>query len=121
MLVIGLSERSVVTLQNRMEWSELATYSGVSLGLASHGVLGKKRESTLTLRIRDPSFGVDILANNMLCSMNLEAVSTFRTCSDGWIVIRSQWKLKDLRSLSLDQRYGSLATFIQGNGTPNWT
>jgi len=56
--IIAPCERLLQTLRFQLEWSELALYSGVELGLASRGELGKKLEAMLTLRIPYPSSGV---------------------------------------------------------------
>ena len=51
--VIGLCEQSVLTLQSRLEWSELAKFTGVELGLGSHGELGE--EAGLDAYVKDPN------------------------------------------------------------------
>lgn len=92
--VIARCERLLQTLRNQLEWSELAGCSGVELGLASRGELGKKQVCMLTLRIRYPSSGVATMVNQMLSSMNFGEQSRSRTFSDGWTDIRSTWRSK---------------------------
>jgi len=93
--VTGLSERSALTMRNQLEWSELVSYSGVKLALASQGEPGKKPDWKLTLKIREPNSGADTKARNTLLSMNLEVELISVTCCGGWIVIQSSWRLKD--------------------------
>lgn len=92
--ITGLCEQSLLTMQNRLDWSELVGYSGVQLELASQGELGNLRDWTLTLKTPVQNGGVDILAMRLLLSMNFEVQSTSVTSCVGWTVIQSQWKLK---------------------------
>lgn len=93
--IIELSEPSLVTIRNQLEWSELATFSGVELAVVSHAELGKKREWTLTLNVPCQNSGVATVAKKTLSSMNFVEVSRSATCSDGLIDIQSTLKLRD--------------------------
>jgi len=93
--VIELSGQSALTIQNQLEWSDLATCTGVELGVESLGVLGKRQVWTLMLKIQTQSFGVGTMARNMLSLMNLEEESMCLTSSDGLTAIQSVWKSKD--------------------------
>ena len=104
--VIGLCEQSVLTLQSRLEWSELAKFTGVELGLESHGELGKRQAWTLMLKIQTRSFGVGTVARELLSSMNFEEESMCLTSSDGLTVIQSTWKSKAVPVLWQPQRSG---------------
>ena len=104
--VIGLCEQSVLTLQSRLEWSELAKFTGVELGLGSHGELGKRQAWTLMLKIQTRSFGVGTVARELLSSMNFEEESMCLTSSDGLTVIQSTWKSKAVPVLWQPQRSG---------------
>jgi len=105
--VIELSEQSMQTLRNQLEWSDSALYFGVKLELVSRGVLGMKQEWMLILKIPGPSFGAVTEVKKMLLSMNFEEVSMSRTSYDGWIDIQLLWKLKAGRMCMSPQRYGS--------------
>jgi len=115
--VTGLSDKLVQTLRNQLEWSELASFSGVELELASQALLGKELDWTLTLKIPGRSFGAAMEAKKMLLLMNFEVVSTSDTYLDGSIVFQSLWKLKeDPVYLTLSQ-FGLLQTSTQESGT----
>lgn len=94
-------------LQNRLEWSELAMYSGAELVVESRGVLGKKPERTLMLKIPKLNFGAVTGVNRMLLSMNFEVQSELHTYCDGWIDIQCAWKLKDHQCLCKQVNCGS--------------
>lgn len=97
--VTGLSVRSAQTMRNRLEWSDLVTVSGVELNLGNRGMLGQQPVSTLTLKIPARSSGVDTWIRAVWSLMNFEEVSMSATSSDGWIVIRSLWRKRDLQSV----------------------
>lgn len=59
--ITQLSDESAKTLRNRLQWSELATYSGATLAQESLEQLGKPAVWTLTLRIQTRNSGVDIM------------------------------------------------------------
>lgn len=120
-LVTAPSEQLLQTLQNQLEWSELAKYSGVLLERASRGELGKKQEMMLTVKTRGPNSGAATLVRQMLCSMNFEEELMSRTCSVGSIDILSLWKSKDPVYHWSPIRSGSPPTYIPEIGTPNWT
>lgn len=118
--VIGLCDQSLPILQNHLEWSELVTYSGVHLELASHGELGQRLEWMLTLKIRGQSSGAGIVARRMLCLTNLEEESTSVTYSDGSIVTLSMWNLKEAQLVCSPLVSGSHRMFNPQPGTPSW-
>lgn len=105
--VIGLSDLSAQTMRNQLEWSELATYSGVQLELASHGPLGNPLEWTLIVKIQGQNSGADTLVRRKLLSMNFGVELTSRICFDGWIVTQSVWKSKALRNRYWQAQFGS--------------
>lgn len=107
--VTELSEQSVQTLRNQLEWSDLVMYTGVQLALESQGKLGSLPEWTLTLKIQTRSSGVDTMVRKMLLSMNLEEELMSHTCCAGWTDIRSMWKLKEAQSHFVPKQYGSQA------------
>ena len=85
---------------------ELAKFTGVELGLGSHGELGKRQAWTLMLKIQTRSFGVGTVARELLSSMNFEEESMCLTSSDGLTVIQSTWKSKAVPVLWQPQRSG---------------
>lgn len=103
-------------LKSLLESLELALYSGVELVPASRVELGTRREWMLILKIPALSSGAVTSLKQMLLSMNFEEESTLRICSGGWIVIRSEWKLKVAHDLFLPQISGSPQTWIPENG-----
>ncbi|AIF34819.1 hypothetical protein [Sewage-associated circular DNA virus-7] len=105
--VIGLCGPSALTIRSRLEWSELASYSGVVLGLESLAALGTKPVWTLTLRIQTQNFGVGTMVRETLLSMNLEEESMSLTSSDGSTAIQSTWKLKEAQLPSVVNVFGS--------------
>lgn len=115
--VIGLCEQLVQTMQNQLEWSELASYTGVQQELVRVGDLGKKQAWTLTLKIRTQNSGAGTLAKAMLLSMNFVVVSTYRTCCDGLIVTQQLWKSKEAVSYWLAPKFGSRRIYTHENGT----
>lgn len=94
-VIIELSELSVQTLRDQLEWSELAAYTGVELVLASRGQLGKKLDWELTVRIQTLNFGAVIAVKKMLSSMSFVEISRYQTSCDGLIDTRVVWKSKD--------------------------
>lgn len=56
-VIIGLCEQYALITQNQLEWSELATYSGVRLGLVKVAPLGREPVCRLMLKIPYPNFG----------------------------------------------------------------
>lgn len=118
--VTGLSEQSALIMRNQLEWSELATYSGVQLGLGSQNLLGSKPEWKLIVRIQTPSSGAVTVANHMLSSMNFVVESMSRTYSDGLIVTRATWKSKDQVCRYVQQPFGLQPTWSLNDGTQTW-
>lgn len=116
--VTGLSDKLVQTMRSQLEWSELAMCSGVELELASRGKLGLLREWELILKIRGQSSGVATKAKAMLLSMNFVEVSISHTCSGGWTVIQSLWRLKEVAGASMLPVIGSRPTLIPETGIP---
>lgn len=109
-------EELAKTTYSHLEWSELVMFSGVELALASRVVLGKKPVWVLTLKTPTPSFGMATEIMNTLSLMNFVELSTSPTFFDGWIAIRSSWKLKGPLSSLVPPRFGSPVTFGQKNG-----
>jgi len=92
--VTASSEESLLTLQRRLEWSELVSFSGVELVLGSRGELGQKRVYKLILKTPVQSGGVGMTIMKMLFSMNFEVQSMCHTYSDGLTDTQSWWKSK---------------------------
>lgn len=104
--IIGLSERLAQIMRNRLEWSDIAVYSGVQLVQESHAVLGKKLEWTLILRTPVQSGGMDTTIMNTLLSMNLEVRWMSHTSCCGSTDIRSLWRTKEEVSCLKHARFG---------------
>lgn len=117
--ITELSEQSQQTILCQLEWSELSMCSGVRLVLASHGVLGRKLDHSLTLKIHQASSGVDILVRKVLSSMNLEEELVSTTYSAGLTDTRSMWKSKVHPFPYVPPKSGSPATSPQRTGTQN--
>lgn len=115
--VIELCEPLAQTMRSRLEWSELATFSGVELALESRGKLGQMPVTTLTLRIRAANSGAATVAKSLLSSMSLEEALTSVTYSDGLIDTQSEWRLKDLPYPYVPSPSGSPATSTPATGT----
>jgi len=111
----GLSAR---TLQGQLLNCVKSMSSGVQLQLERVDAPGKKPEWMLTLKIRNPSFGVDTEIKNMLSLTNLEEILTLHTFSDGWTAIRSWWKSKAVLKTSKRKRSGSPPILIPETGIP---
>lgn len=111
------SVESMRIIQNQLEWSELATFTGVTLARESRGKLGGTPVSMLTLRIHGQNSGVDTLVKKMLLSMSLEVESMLVTSYVGSIGIRSSWKLKAQAFASKHGLSGLLPILIPGHGT----
>jgi hypothetical protein len=116
-VVIIRSEKSALTTMHQLQWSAAALSIGATLELASQGLLGMKPVWTLTLKIPIPNTGAVTEVSNMLSSTNFVAVSMSHTYSAGWIVIRSQWKLKGEVSHYVHGPFGSLPTYVLMDGT----
>lgn len=114
--VTGLCEASRLTTLNQLEWSELATYSGVILEQGKVCGLGKRRGWTLTLRIPGQNSGAVTVAKSLLSSMNFGVESISHTCCDGWIVTLVKWKSKDHLRLCYATDFGSPPMFRLING-----
>lgn len=115
--ITGISSELQPIIQHRLEWSELATCSGVRLSWESRGALGTRPEWRLILRIPGPNGGAVTEVNNMLSSMNFGVISVLAICSDGWIVTQSQWKPKEVLSPYALLNSGLLQTLILEVGT----
>lgn len=105
-VVITRSDVLAQTMVDQLEWNEHVMCSTGLLELVRVAELGKKPEWKLTLRIHGPNFGAATKVKEMLYSMNLEVVSTSRTCSDGQIVTRLLWTSKDQACLFRRPRFG---------------
>jgi len=93
-LILGPSEQLVVISRSLLRILEPAMSTGVRLVLENLAEHGKKPEYQLIVKVLDQSSGMGIKLKNVLCSMNLEEASMSRTCCDGLIVIRYEWKSK---------------------------
>lgn len=77
----------------------------------------KKQDMIRTQRILALNSGMATKVRRTLYSMNFEEELTYRTCSDGWIVIQSWWKSKEAREFLELKRFGLLQTSTPKNGT----
>lgn len=93
-VITDLSRPLRRTIANRLLSKDPQLYYGAELVLESRCALGVKPERQHILKILVPSSGVATAIRKMLLSMSFEVQSTFRTFSDGLIVIRSEWRLK---------------------------
>lgn len=78
------------------QWKECVMFTGGPPVRVSQGGPGTKLVWMLTVKILDPSSGVDTKLTNLLSSMNFEEELISATCSAGWTVIRVEWNLKVL-------------------------
>lgn len=115
--ITAQSELSLQTLHNLLLWNDLVWYSGALLELVNPEELGLKQDSWLILRIPEPSFGVVMEVKNTLLLMNSEEESISHIYSDGWIVTRSSWRLKEPLSSYALPSFGSPPTSIPNVGT----
>lgn len=95
-VIMGTFNELVPILTALKDVFEPVLSTGVQLELESPDVLGMKPDWELILRTLEPNSGVDTETRSMLYWMNFEEASTLRTYSDGWIVILSRWRTKDL-------------------------
>lgn len=86
---------SLQTIVHHLLWSDKFSSFVVELALESLGGHGMKQVFLLTLKIREPSFGMVTEINNTLLSMNFEAVSTSPIYSGGLIGTLCLWRSKD--------------------------
>lgn len=115
-VIMGISSELQPIMLHRLEWSELATFIGVRLDWVSQSELGTRPVWKLILRIPGLNGGVATVVNQLLSSMNFGVISVLATCSDGWIVIQSQWKPKEVLLPYELHNSGLLATLIHENG-----
>lgn len=120
-VIIAPSTGSLLILRNLLSLKDSASSFMGSLVSANQNELGMKQAPMLILSARGPNFGVVTEVNQMLSSMSFEEVSTLATCSDGWIDILSEWRLKDPLECSWHASSGSPQTYTQENGILDWT
>lgn len=87
---------SLQTIAHHLLWSDKFSSSVAELGLENLAAHGMKQVFLLILKIREPNFGMVTEINNMLLSMNFEAVSTSPIYSGGSIGTLCLWRSKDL-------------------------
>uniref|UniRef100_A0A345MQ23 Rep protein n=1 Tax=Cressdnaviricota sp. TaxID=2748378 RepID=A0A345MQ23_9VIRU len=92
--IIGPCELLLVTIRPVSRLLENAMCSGVNLVLESQDARGKKQGSSLTLKVQGLSSGMVIKVNQVLSSMNFEAVSTSPICCDGSTGTLFVWRSK---------------------------
>lgn len=119
--LIVRSERSAQILRSRLLLSVQSMSIGVQLGLVKVNKPGLRPVWKLILKIREPSFGVDMEIRRMLSLTNLEAVSTFLTYYDGWTVTQSLWSSKAAQLSLQPVTSGSRATLTRDVGTQTLT
>lgn len=79
--------------------------------------LGPKPEWMLILRIHGPSGGADTQVKKMLFSMNFEEELISRTCSDGSIGTRFEWRKRELQPSLKPSLSGLPVIYHQMSGT----
>lgn len=124
-VIIGLSKQLLQTISSLLQLSELLMCSGDELALEKGNVIlilvsepGMKQVFTLTVKIRDPSGGMDTAIRSMLLSMNFVARSISPIYYDGWTGTRSVWSTKGDHAHFSRSQSGSLAIYRQIIGTP---
>lgn len=117
--VTGLSNPLRQTLLNQLEWCAQHTFIGVQLEQESHGMLGHEQEWMLTLKIPEANSGAVTEARRQLSSMNFAEASISHTCSDGWTVTLSCWKLKGHQQFMQLKRSTSPQMWTPEPGTQN--
>lgn len=113
----GLQKIIVDQLQEILKSSSI----GGVLALANHEELGKRQELIVTLRILEQSGGMATRVKLMLSWMNFEELSISEISLPGSIVIRAEWREKEVRSLWQQKTSGSPPIFTPANGTLTWT
>jgi len=98
-LVTGPYELLDQILAKLNQWKDVATSFGARLELVNLVEHGMKLAWKLTVRIREPNFGMVTNLNRMLLLTSFEEELTSLICSDGWTGIRSVWKLKEVQDL----------------------
>lgn len=86
---------SLQTIAHHLLWSDKFSFSVAELALESLAAHGMKQVFLLTLKIREPNSGMVTEINQMLLSMNFEAVSTSPIYSGGSIGTLCLWRSKD--------------------------
>lgn len=119
-VITGLSSQLGRTLVSRLQKSAALSSFGAELDLGNRVVLGKKPGIWRTLKILARSSGADTEIKSILSSMSLEAVLTSRTCCDGLIDIRSQWRSKVPANHYLQRSIGLQAMSTPRTGIQNW-
>lgn len=111
-------EQSPLFMFNVKTWLAAQSCTGEVRGLGNPVKLGNMRAKTIILRILEQSSGMATKVKRMLLSMNIEETSPSATCFAGSTTLQSEWRSKDLPSLSKPNVSGLRVTFRQDNGTP---
>jgi hypothetical protein len=93
--ITGLYALSLQTIAHHLLWSDKFSSSVAELALESLAAHGMNRVFLLTLKIPEPNSGMVTEINQMLLSMNFEAVSTSPIYSGGSIGTLCLWRSKD--------------------------
>lgn len=93
--ITGLYALSLQTIAHHLLWSDKFSSFVVELALESLAAHGMKQVFLLTLKIREPNFGMVTEISRMLSLMNFEAVSTSPIYSGGSIGTLCLWRSKD--------------------------
>lgn len=116
--LIAPSERLLPLMTALLESNEAAWSIGAPQGQESQDELGMKQVWMLIVKIQEANFGAAIKLNNLLSSMNFEAVSTFPTFSGGPTGTLCVLKSRGRAYLSLLVEFGLLLTSIPDYGIP---
>lgn len=93
--ITGHYALSLQTIVHHLLWSDKFSSLVAELALENLAAHGMKQVFLLTLKIREQNFGMVTEINNMLLSMNFEAVSTSPIYSGGSIGTLCLWRSKD--------------------------
>lgn len=115
------SVESGQTIFNQLAWTDLVQFSGAQLTLVNHIGHGGLPEQTSSVKIHVVSSGMATQVKALLLSMNLEELSTLRTCYGGLTSIHVSWKLKEVQNHSWQPSTISHPTLNRGVGTQTWT
>jgi len=118
-VIIGHCKQLLQTLDKLWALRKLSTCFGVPRALVKVSEHGKRQVWRLTLKIREPSGGTDIMVMKTLYSMNFEGPLTSRISSGGLTATQSVWSTKEVLDLSYVKPYGLPQIWLQTNGTLN--
>lgn len=120
-VVITNCDALVQTMYNLCLWNDSLKFSGAELGLGKVVVHGTKQGSKLTVKILEPSGGMDTWVKLTLSSMNSGEPLISSTSSDGLIVTQYVWRTRVGQCHCQPNNFGLRRTLIHGCGIRMWT